>query len=327
MLDILDAVIATAAVVLGLSLIVQAIQQIFKQVFDLKSSYMRTELLALFTDDNTLEKTPSRSAATNFTTFGELAKKADATAEDIVTELEVRMSTFGITDLHLLESVDAGKLKDMIAALPCSTNKSLKEKAIGQIDLWLDVSKKAFQEHYERRMKLWAIGISAVIVVALNANIFDIYKEFSRNKALRETAIAMGERFISTSRDSLIVIKRTVAKDSTITGTKDSTMTGARADSLRKEEIKKQLSSIQSILDEKSFQMMGWTGERMEKYRKRAWYVSALMMLPGWLGMTLLVSLGAPFWYDFLKTVMGVKDMMKGGSNKKQNWPDIPPTA
>jgi len=31
----------------------------------------------------------------------------------------------------------------------------------------------------------------------------------------------------------------------------------------------------------------------------------------GWLAMTLLVSLGAPFWYDFLKTVMGIKERMK----------------
>ena len=27
--------------------------------------------------------------------------------------------------------------------------------------------------------------------------------------------------------------------------------------------------------------------------------------------MTLLVSLGAPFWYDLLKSVMGVKELLK----------------
>ena len=36
-----------------------------------------------------------------------------------------------------------------------------------------------------------------------------------------------------------------------------------------------------------------------------------LAVILGWLGMTLLVSLGAPFWYDILKTVMGIKDKLK----------------
>jgi hypothetical protein len=319
-LEILDAVIATAAVTLALALIVQAVQQIIKQIFDLKSSYMRVEMLALFGDDKASVSLPSWLI--NLMPLGRLAAKVDDVAKRIVRELEERMSTFGMTDLHLLQDVSADKLKEIVSTLPIARDASLKEqfeKAIARIDLWLEVSKKAFQEHYERRMKLWAIGISAVVVVAVNANIFDIYKEFSRNKALRETAIAMGERFISTSRDSLIVIRKAGAKDSTIAG--------AQADSLRKEEIKKQLGSIQSILDERSFQIMGWTGERLEKYRSRPWCVSAMMLLPGWIGMTLVVSLGAPFWYDFLKTVMGVKDMLKGGSNKKQNWPDIPPVG
>jgi hypothetical protein len=31
----------------------------------------------------------------------------------------------------------------------------------------------------------------------------------------------------------------------------------------------------------------------------------------GWLGMILLVSLGAPFWYDLLKALFGVKNLLQ----------------
>lgn len=301
MLDILDAVIATAAVVLGLSLIVQAIQQIFKQVFDLKSSYMRAELLALFLDDQEVENSSKRPFLNNFLPYRFIAKNADATAKRIVEELEQRMSTFGMKDLHLIEDFDAGKLKAIVSSMPIALDqtpaiKAKFEDALRQIDLWLEVSKKAFQEHYERRMKLWAFMLSAVVVVALNANIFDIYKQFSNNKVVRETAIAMGERFVSTPRDSSI--------------------TAATLDSTT---IKKQLDTIQSILDEKSFQLMGWTNESWEKLKFKKPYTGTLLTLIGWLGMTLLVSLGAPFWYDFLKTVMGVKDKLKGGGTQKQS--------
>lgn len=319
MLDILDAVIATAAVVLGLSLIVQAIQQIAKQVFDLKSSYMRAELLALFQDDNTLTDSSKRSFLNNFLPYRFITRKADTAAKLVVDQLEQRMSTFGVKDLHLLEDVDAGTLKSIISSISSSVEQvpgvqAKLDDAMRQIDLWLDICKKAFQEHYERRMKVWSFIISAVVVVALNANVFDIYKQFSNNKPVRETAIAMGGRFVSTPRDSLLA-----------TGTLDSTT------------IKKQLDAIQSILDEKSFQLMGWTDKNWDSFKE--FNTATLLAFVGWLGMTLLVSLGAPFWYDFLKAVMGVKDKLSKGDTvpKQSNSPpanqvtgassDIPPVG
>jgi hypothetical protein len=333
MLEILDAVIATAAVVLGLSLIVQAIQQIFKQVFDLKSSYMRAELLALFADDEKIPS-PKFSWFANFRSLASLAKRVDKIAKRIVKELEERMSTFGLTDLHLLEGIDASRLKEILQALPIArdddqTVREKFEKAFRQIDLWLDISKKAFQEHYERRMKVWAFGISTVVVIVLNANIFDIYRDFSHNQPLREAAIALADRFVKTSKDSLIVREKTASGDTSIAV--------AKPDSVIKKEIKEKLDQIQSLLDEKSFQVMGWTVAKLDNYLSSR--LNFALMLAGWFGMTLLLSLGAPFWYDFLKTVMGVKDKLKGGITPKESAtppasnqvtassPDIPPVG
>ncbi|MBA4312148.1 MAG: hypothetical protein C0417_05920 [Chlorobiaceae bacterium] len=56
MLESIDALIATIAVVLVLSLVVQAIQQILKQLLCMKSAYMERELVMMFLDDEQIKE-------------------------------------------------------------------------------------------------------------------------------------------------------------------------------------------------------------------------------------------------------------------------------
>lgn len=306
MLEILDSLIATAAVVLGLSLVVQAIQQIFKQALDLKTEYMRNELLALFS-------TPQQSIGLlaglrRSSALAEEHRKADPFADRLITELENVTKGLGFRDLHLLENIDTAAFIDMLKSLPVSGDTTVADrfkKATEDAGRWFDMTKGAFQEHYERRMKYWAFGISAAVVLVMNANLLDVYKEFSHNKPLRDAAVKMGERFAAMSRDSLVV--------RVSDGKKDTTFVAAKPDSVIVKEIKENSARIQSMLDDQSFQVMGWTDARLAKYRTQSCLLNIVEMVLGWLGMTLLVSLGAPFWYDFLKTVMGVKEMMKRG--------------
>ncbi|HXF99848.1 MAG TPA: hypothetical protein VNL69_03640, partial [Bacteroidota bacterium] len=41
----------------------------------------------------------------------------------------------------------------------------------------------------------------------------------------------------------------------------------------------------------------------------------------GWLGMTLLVGLGAPFWYDILRTLVGVKERLRSRPEVRSEAP------
>jgi hypothetical protein len=297
MFDILDSLLATASVVLGISLIVQAVQQIFKQSLDLKSAYMRDELLSLF---NTTGKVGTIFA--NFRRTSKLAQQADDTAKRIVTELEEKAAGFGFKDLHLLENIDAKEMKEIIGSLPVARDETVRERvqeALKDFDRWFDLSKKAYQEHYERRMKYWSFVISLLIVVALNANLFDIYRDFSASKSLRDIAVTMGERLVSAPRDS-VIIKSDTTKSAQ-----------AKADTMIAADMKKNAEHITTLVSEQSFQIMGWTEVRMEKYAKLSFFTCVIHFLLGWLGMTLLVSLGAPFWYDILKAIMGFKDSFK----------------
>jgi hypothetical protein len=297
MLDSLDSLIATAAVILGLSLIVQAIQQIIKQTLDLKSTYMRAQLLALFG-----KVAPVSRLRANLSPLGLLVKDAGASAERIVNELEAKVRGFGFPDLHLLEGLDAEKLKEILRTLPSASDadeavrRSVQE-ALARVDEWFEIRKKAFQEHYERRMKYWAFGLSAVVVLAMNADIVGIMRDFTADRAMRNVVVAAVPSLTST------------------TDTQAVNRVAPQTDEERGKAIQEQVQVIQGLVADRAFQLMRWntpTGDRLESFGD--FWVAAADNWLGWLAMTMLVSLGAPFWYDALKAVMGIKDRLKGSS-------------
>ncbi len=307
MFEILDATIATAAMILGLSLIVQAIQQIIKQTLDLKSSYMRSELLAIFNDP------PKWTVYVgNFLPINRLLGKGNDVGHKIVRELEERMRGFGFNDLHMLEDVDTVKLKKMIGNLPVAKDETLKDKfneALQDVDKWFDLCKKAFQEHYERRMKYWAFGISLVVVMIMNANVIDIYKDFSTNKTKRDAVVAAAPKLLELAeKQNQSPLTDSAAK-----------LNDHQKDSI----ITAQAHFIDSLASDQTLNLYRWNikgGDALRCTNEmgcsfwigvhdffHALWKNAL----GWLAMALLVSLGSPFWYDFLKTVMGLKDRIK----------------
>ncbi|MCK9407820.1 MAG: hypothetical protein M0R68_01665 [Bacteroidetes bacterium] len=308
MFDLLDSLIAVAAIILGLSLLVQALQQIFKQWLELKAEYMLNELFVLF-GDMPQEKTtlsgllPSKTVRANY-----IKKNPDSFSSRLIAELETVMSGLGFRDLHLLENLETESFVNLLKSLPLSkeTNADIQKKfqdAVENASHWFNLTKQSFQEHYERRMKYWSFGLSAAVVIALNANLLDIYQEFSRNAVLRDAAVSMAEQLTSISRDSLIV--------SASDGKKDSTFVAATPDSTIVQQINANAVSIQKMLDEQSFQVMGWSDARLKNYDGKPWYWTVSRFFLGLFGMTLLVSLGAPFWYDLLKMVMGIKNSLQ----------------
>jgi hypothetical protein len=301
MLETLDAIIATAAVALGLSLIVQAIQQIVKQWLDLKSKYMRFQLLAMFNSSQSISSSPAQIGLSRIT---KMVGEVDGNARKIVDQLEAATKSFGYKDLELLETISADDMKRLLKSLPIFTRAKEEWKLVEKdIDIWLAFTQRGFQDLYQRRMKLWSFMVSAVVVVMLNANLLEVYGEFSMNKPVRDAAVAMAERFVAMPRDSILVKEKT--------GVKDTAYVVSKPDSLIVKEIQKSLSDVQQIAAAKTFQVFRWTKASFTQFYGARWYVIWPTALLGWLAMTLLVSLGAPFWYDLLKTLMGIKDRLK----------------
>ncbi len=302
MSDILDSLIGTGSVVLALSLIVQAFQQIIKQWLDLKSKYMVNELLALFGDP--ADKPKLRAG---LLPVGSFDKKAGELAKVLAGQIENATRGLGFRDVHLVETMSKEEFIGILKTIPLAADKSLEaefKKALVKANLWFNVAMRAFQEHYERRMKYWAFGLSAAVVLMLNMNLFDVYREFSHSKPLRDAAAAMGERLTSIQRDSIVIHSAGSAVDTSFVI--------AKPDSEIANEMRATVAGVRQMLDEESFQPMGWTKARLARYDSMKWYRAAPEMFLGWLAMTLLVSMGAPFWYDFLKTALGVKKWVAG---------------
>ncbi len=337
MLDILDGIIATGVVILALSLIVQAIQQIAKQVLDLKSAYMRNQLLALFGNPDPqrlsawISSGGSRSEKQSGARGGEEKLEGSALtrllaggvrfipdamlppllreqsvepeASQIVRELSAKIKSFGYKDLELIENADKEKFKEMIKSLKYFQGRNMQRRlksVLREIDVWFELSMQAFQSHYVRRMKYWAIGISFAVVLLGNANLFEIYRDLATNKPVRDAAVAMGERLASLPRDSVLAGRFASLVDSNAAG-------GATADAGA---LGKTVGEIKTVLEQHTFQLWRWNRaviDRLARTSAREWLVRIL----GWMSMTLLVSLGAPFWYDFLKAVMGVKERLR----------------
>ncbi|MBL0175643.1 MAG: hypothetical protein IPP94_10325 [Ignavibacteria bacterium] len=292
MLQSLDPIIATAAVVLGLSLIVQALQQIMKQWLDLKSRYMRLQLLGMFDASRAL----GAFRLAGLQPVGWLGKAADDTSKAIVAAIEHTFKGFGYKDLELLETMSAERFRTILDSIDWTDVAENAGAGVGVDDIsaridesvanWFDLSLAAFQNLYERRMKLWSFLLSAAVVLALNANLFAVHHEFSVNAPLRDAAIAWaGER----------VAARTEAA-------------AAATDAQRVTAIAQEVEGVRRVLGENAFQMLGWDrpAARVAGGAMAAW----LYNIFGWAAMILLVSLGAPFWYDVLRGIVGIKNRL-----------------
>jgi hypothetical protein len=206
MLEILDSLIATITFVLVLSLIVQAIQQIIKQAWSFKSSYMERELLAMFQQ----KLLPSVQVLSNGNSVdirpialqAQQARKSEPEIKDLIALLRSKLASIGYNDLSLLETMNKDEVSSLLDLVAKDLAEELKtpaakvtaeviekgqkvmaaiEKAKKDVENWYDLTLKAFQDHYERRMKMWSYVLSLVVVVGLNGNLFDIYREFSTN--------------------------------------------------------------------------------------------------------------------------------------------------
>ncbi|HEX8709454.1 MAG TPA: hypothetical protein VF723_14510, partial [Pyrinomonadaceae bacterium] len=66
-----------------------------------------------------------------------------------------------------------------------------------KVETWYDTVMQSFEERYTRSMKTWTVIISIIVVILLNANIINIYREISSSDAKRTLILQSVERFQS----------------------------------------------------------------------------------------------------------------------------------
>jgi hypothetical protein len=287
MIDTIDVMCATACVILALSLIIQAILEVLKRRLHLKSGSVRKELTVLFDAEEADQPRLRRRIGRRSTLAGQL-----------VTDLEKTLRRFGLTDLGIVEELDAAKLRKILQSLPSA--RELHETArmkriLERIDCWFEISKEASRARYLSTIRRWSYVTGGIIVMILDANLAGIYNEFTTGKAVKETLVAAAPAMITSG-------VRGVAADGT----------------LRPGDI---AATVATITAERSFHMLRWnttTGDVIRTNDVATFMAdfgrAAVRNWPGWLAMAILASLGAPFWYDVLKMLMGVRERLKSRS-------------
>lgn len=175
---------------------------------------------------------------------------------------------------------------------------------LSQADSWYGTIMQSLDERYSRSMKTCALVISIVVVIALNANIFAIYRQISGNDAVRAMIVQAGENLLQKLNE-----QQTAAQQPS-----------QPADQPSEQQLKTQIEEVkQSIANVKvaaqAYTDLGFSGPR---WMRDAWLnrdqittYQVFETLLGWIVMTALLSVGAPFWQDTLESLFGLKNMLR----------------
>jgi hypothetical protein len=176
-----------------------------------------------------------------------------------------------------------------------------------QVEAWYDTIMQSFEERYNRGMKTWSLVISFLLVAYLNANVLQIYSDISSNEVLRIQLLQTGTNSVKTP-------------PSGTPGTESQNDPQQRE---KQPDVKPSVDEVKNRLQAYTglgFKPQTWAGTKawffddLLSIKQPEWWPNRkdnLKTLAGWLLMTVLLSLGAPFWHDALESLFGVKGLLR----------------
>jgi hypothetical protein len=240
--------------------------------------------------------------------LGEVQSKVE---EDIKTEEQKQSST----TLDGLRSISTG-LKSVAQAIievrqKFDTALAPVRTKLTEVEVWYDTVMQSFNERYTRSMKTWAVVISAVTVIFLNANFFNIYQNITTNDVVRNLIIQSGPE---------------LARPTTTTTTQNSDQqtTQELLDSFKK--IQDQIKADANMYANFGFAPLtwadvgNWAGTLKPDKPGSVWLAHRgqdFKTLVGWAITAMLLSVGAPFWQDTLESLFGIKNLLRKRSDTK----------
>ncbi|HEX8745789.1 MAG TPA: hypothetical protein VF717_01230 [Pyrinomonadaceae bacterium] len=241
------------------------------------------------------------------------------------------------------------------------------------IENWYDTVMQSFEERYSRSMRTWTIIISAFVVILMNANIINIYRDISTNDTKRAIFLQAAERYRAANSTASTATAQTgttgaapsaspvaspaaspaaspVASPGASTAASpvaspsptampspqpsaaatQGAKPAASPSSTPKNEIaafyddgKKVMNDNIDDLTNIGLQGPGWMVEKVPPFisgfssNPGASIWRALRALLGWFIMTMLLSVGAPFWQDVLESLFGLKNKLRQDTGTK----------
>jgi hypothetical protein len=326
----LNNMIAVVVVLLALSLVVQSVQTALKKLFKIKSLQIEQSLVHLFYYVLDKDALSSMATMTDKSPFLRMLTRAPHPAE---RDPAVKALFQGVVDKFrqlgrvtqsgalMLDSISKEDLKKCIQeviadqAAPAASGTSIKAitqaetaSLLAKVDAWYDTVMQSFEERYVRSMKTWALIISAAVVILLNANFFNVYRNIAISDVMRNSILqTQGE------------ISKRLAEKAGSAATQPQDLQ-AWFDQSRQEILSNaELFSGFGFTNIKPRQVWQWLvrGGGWENVDIWPWLAHGISVLVGLTIMTLLLSVGAPFWQDVLESLFGVKNLLRKRSDTK----------
>lgn len=208
---------------------------------------------------------------------GHIEQAAAGTPADAVLQKAVETAkelTKAATELH-------GKLTELGAHL---------RARIEAIEAWYDPIMQGFEERYARHMKTWAFVISAIVTVAVDANLPRLYKRMATDDVSKQRVVA----------EAMTIQQRYLGRIEQARQANDPML----------HELTKRLNDE---IDEAtaSYPALGLELLDIEAFWNRTTALEKIKVILGWLLMSFLLSLGAPFWHDALQSIFGLKNYLR----------------
>lgn len=329
--DALNNIIAVVVVLLALSLVVQSVQTALKKLFKIKSLQIEQSLVHLFYYVLDKDALSSMATMTDKSPFLRMMTRAPHPADrdpavkalfqGVVNKFRQlgRVTQSGALMLDSISKEDLKKcIQEVIAdqAVPAAAaGSSIKAftqaetaSLMAKVDAWYDTVMQSFEERYVRSMKTWALIISAAVVILLNANFFNVYRNIAISDVMRNSILqTQGE------------ISKRLAEKAGSAATQPQDLQAwfdqSRQTILSNAEFFSGFG-FSKIKPRQVWQWLVRSGD-WENVDIWSWLSHGISVLVGLTIMTLLLSVGAPFWQDVLESLFGVKNLLRKKSDTR----------
>ena len=246
--------------------------------------------------------------------------KSNQNLDDKAKELTVKALTQMKAELDEVSEAIRNVIKGF------ATVQALKAK----VETWYDTVMQSFEERYARGMKTWTIIISAVVVIVLNANIINIYRDVSTSDAKRALILQAAEKYRPKAAQPPGAAGQPPAGGQEANAANNSDQVTPKQ---FYDETRRVMATNLDDLTAVGLKGSGWISQvwpfvradpnspdpkrsnnfYAQKMREEPYYRPRLVgkTILGWLVMTLLLSAGAPFWQDVLESLFGLKNRMR----------------
>ncbi len=187
---------------------------------------------------------------------------------------------------HLLDGIELedAQLKGVVASAQATVDQVKDNMAASY-----ESARSTFQQAYAKKNKAISVILSLVLVALLNANLIILYEQVSSDQTAQQAIVG---------RAPAVSLSQPV---NTGSDPQQQTELGA-AYSQSRDQVQKALQSYPILIR---------TAKFAEDFKSHPY-----AEVPGLLLMGLLVSLGAPFWNDILKGMMGINNTLNASTKK-----------